>query len=391
MKQWQAGKIANKPGLDRLETRGKVRARYRDKDGKQWSKVFSDPGAIAAAEKWRREGMADVSAGTHAAASDARVTFGTFAEGRVAVWRRHRDTTKAQVDSHMRNHVLPHFQDRELAKITYADVERWVADRSDVLAPATLRVVFAWVRRIFADAVRQQIIRVSPCDGIELPAVPDTKVEAIPLPAVETLADAMPDRWGATVLIAAWAGLRQGEVLGLRRHRLDLLGQRGPDGRRKPPSILVAEQLQTLVGGPRLVPPKTTKSKRSVPVPTVLVDGLAAHLAAFPADPQGFVFTNKDGSPVSRQRFGDVWRKAVQDAGLPKGTHFHALRHTYATVLIQSGESVTAVSRRLGHASPMETLQTYSHLFPDHEDETVRRLDDAYTALVSRPVSSHTG
>jgi integrase len=86
-----------------------------------------------------------------------------------------------------------------------------------------------------------------------------------------------------------------------------------------------------------------------------------------------------------------VWRKAVQDAGLPKGTHFHALRHTYATVLIQSGESVTAVSRRLGHASPMETLQTYSHLFPDHEDETVRRLDDAYTALVSRPVSSHTG
>jgi integrase len=389
--KWEPGAIKNKPGLDRLETRGKVRARYRDSNGKQWSKVFNDPGAIAAAEAWRRERMGEVSTGTHVAASDARVTFGEFAESRIAVWRKHRDTTKAQVDSHMRNHVLPYFEDREVAKISHSDVEAWVAHRSEVLAPATLRVVFAWVRRIFAEAVQKQVIRVSPCDGIELPPVPDTEVEAIPLELVEALADAMPARWRATVLVAAWSGLRQGELLGLRRHRLDLLGQRGGDGKRKPPSIKVVEQLQTLVGGPRLVPPKTAKSKRSVPIPTVLVDALAAHLAAFPADPEGFIFTTNAGAPVSRSRFGEVWRKAVEDAGLPKGTHFHALRHTYATVLIENGESVTAVSKRLGHASPMETLQTYSHLFPDNEEQTVSRLDDAYAALVSRGVSSETG
>ncbi len=391
MSKWVPGAISRKPGLDRLDTRGKVRARYRDANGKQWSRVFKDPGAIESAEQWRRERMGEVSAGTHVAASDVHLTFGEFAEARIAVWRKHRDTTKAQVDSHMRNHVLPYFKDRELTRVTYADVERWVAERSEVLAPATLRVVFSWVRRLFADAVRQQIIRVSPCDGIELPAVPDTEVEAIPLGLVDTLADAMPPRWRATVLLAAWSGLRQGELLGLRRHRLDLLGQRGPDGKRKPPSLYVAEQLQTLAGGPRLVPPKTAKSKRTVPIPGVLVDALALHLAEFPADPEGFLFTTRTGTPVPRGRFGEAWRTAVEDAGLPRGTHFHALRHSYATVLIQAGESVTAVSRRLGHASPMETLATYSHLFPDNEEQTVSRLDDAHAALVSRAVSRGTG
>lgn len=59
--------------------------------------------------------------------------------------------------------------------------------------------------------------------------------------------------------------------------------------------------------------------------------------------------------------------------------------------LIESGESVTAVSRRLGHASPMETLQTYAHLFADNEDQTVGRLDAAYSALVSSARSKKIG
>ncbi len=390
MPKYVKGRIEGYEGLDRLDQTFKVRARYRDQDGKQHSRVF-EPNEVRKAAQWRREQMQAVDTGVHVAVADGRVRFGDFAEARIAVWRKHRDTTKAQVDSHMRNHVLPYFEDRGLAEITYADLERWVADRSEVIAPATLRVVFAWVRRIFADAVRQQIIRVSPCDGIELPTVPDTDVEAIPLDRVDDLASAMPDRWRATVLVAAWSGLRQGELLGLRTHRLDLLGQRGQDGKRKPPSLYVAEQLQTLAGGPRLVPPKTAKSKRSVPIPGVVVDGLAAHLAEFPADSDGFVFTTKTGRPVPRGRFGEAWRRAVEEAGLPRGTHFHALRHTYATILIQSGESVTAVSRRLGHASPMETLQTYSHLFPDNEEQTVSRLDGLHAALVSRAVSRGAG
>ncbi len=69
-------------------------------------------------------------------------------------------------------------------------------------------------------------------------------------------------------------------------------------------------------------------------------------------------------------RFSDPWRKAVNAANAPKGTGFHSLRHYYASLLIRHGESVKVVQARLGHASAAETLDRYSHLWPDSEDQT---------------------
>lgn len=65
----------------------------------------------------------------------------------------------------------------------------------------------------------------------------------------------------------------------------------------------------------------------------------------------------------------------MRDAGIPKGTGFHALRHYYASLLIRHGESVKVVQARLGHASAAETLDTYSHLWPDSEDRTRSAVD----------------
>ena len=62
-------------------------------------------------------------------------------------------------------------------------------------------------------------------------------------------------------------------------------------------------------------------------------------------------------------------------AGLPAGTGFHALRHYYASLLIRHGESVKTVQSRLGHASAVETLDTYSHLWPDSDDRTRDAID----------------
>jgi integrase len=69
------------------------------------------------------------------------------------------------------------------------------------------------------------------------------------------------------------------------------------------------------------------------------------------------------------------WRAAVEMAGLPAGTGLHALRHYYASLLIRHGESVKTVQARLGHASAVETLDTYSHLWPDSDDRTRDAID----------------
>lgn len=69
------------------------------------------------------------------------------------------------------------------------------------------------------------------------------------------------------------------------------------------------------------------------------------------------------------------WRSAVDTGKLPAGTGFHGLRHYYASLLIRHGESVKTVQARLGHASAVETLDTYSHLWPDSDDRTRAAID----------------
>src|SRR5439155_15539872 len=91
--------------------------------------------------------------------------------------------------------------------------------------------------------------------------------------------------------------------------------------------------------------------------------------------PEGLVFTNAVGSPHRRSAFGTSWRSAASSVGL-SGVTFHALRHYYASLLIRHGESVKTVQARLGHASASETLDTYSHLWPDSDDRTRAAVDE---------------
>ena len=185
------------------------------------------------------------------------------------------------------------------------------------------------------------------------------------------IAAAVPDRYRALVVLAASTGLRQGEALGLTVDRVDFLRR----------TATVDRQLVLLPGRePYLAPPKTEASMRMIPLPRIAIEALAAHLAAFPAGRDGFVFTNDLGGPIRRTAFSTIWRPAVVSAGAPDGTGFHALRHYYASLLIRHGESVKVVQSRLGHASAAETLDTYSHLWPDSDDRTREAIDEVLGA-----------
>jgi integrase len=172
-------------------------------------------------------------------------------------------------------------------------------------------------------------------------------------------------------------GDASGRVLGLTVDRLDMLRR----------EVHVDRQLVTLAGhSPHLGPPKTKSSVRTIPLPQVVVDELAAHLARFPAA-DGLVFT-LEGLTLTRSMFGHLWRAAARSAGLASGTGMHALRHYYASLLIRFGESVKTVQMRLGHATAAETLDTYSHLWPDSDDRTRDAID---SVLGDRADSLRTG
>ena len=81
--------------------------------------------------------------------------------------------------------------------------------------------------------------------------------------------------------------------------------------------------------------------------------------------------------PITRQKFGHLFRPAAKVAGLTAdtGTAMHALRHYYASLLIRYGESVKTVQSRLGHKSATETLDTYGHMWAYSDDRTRDAID----------------
>lgn len=352
---------------------GRWRARYRDAAGKEHAKHFDRK---VDAQRWLNEVTASVVTGQYVDPKAGRVTFRVYAEH----WRTiqpHRPSTQEQVARHFALHVHPRLGDRPLASILPSDLKALVAHLSATLAPATVAVIYRHVSAVFKAAVADRKIAMTPCVGVSVPKPVKARVVPVATAKVLELVEAMPPRWRATVTLAAGTGMRQGEVFGLTVDRVDFLRR----------TVTVDRQLVVVAGAaPRLGPPKTAASDRVIPLPRTVVEALAAHLAEFPAAPDGLVFTTASGRPVRRSDFGEAWRPAVATVGL-EGFVFHGLRHYYASLLIRHGESVKTVQARLGHASAVETLDTYSHLWPDSDDRTREAVD---LVLGARADSSRT-
>lgn len=148
-----------------------------------------------------------------------------------------------------------------------------------------------------------------------------------------------------------------------------------------------------MMAGRGLGSPKTAASVRTVPLPDVVAEALAEHLRVFGTGPDGLLFVDDDELPLLRPRFSrHVWRPAVAAVeAVPNGTGTYDLRHFYASLLIRHGESIKTVRSRLGHATAAETLETYSHLWPDADDTTrtavdsVLKIDSAADTVRTKP------
>jgi integrase len=213
------------------------------------------------------------------------------------------------------------------------------------------------------------VLVVSPWRAIQLPKVERSPVVPLAVTQVVQIADRIVPQLRAAVLFGAATGLRQGELFGLTVDRVDFLGRRARVDRQ----LLAAPGVV-----PQFGPPKSAASYRTVPLPDVALEALAAHLGAWPRGRDELLFQTDRGAPIIRNRAADAWRSSAAGLALAPRSGWHALRHHYASVLIAGGESVKVVQSRLGHATAEETLNTYAHLWPDSEDRTRSVVDAAF-------------
>ncbi|GAB3454124.1 tyrosine-type recombinase/integrase [Kineococcus endophyticus] len=351
---------------------GRWRARYRDAGGKEHARHFDRK---VDGQRWLDEVTASVVTGQYVDPNAGKVSFREYAEQ----WRAaqvHRPTTQAHTETMLRRHAYPVLGDRPLASVLPSDVQSWVkrlatgSEERAPLSPSTVGVVHGIVSGIFRSAVRDRRVVANPCTGTKLPKVHRAKVQPPTTEQVRALETAIDPSWRALVTLSAGTGMRHGECLGLTVDRVDFLRRQ----------LTVDRQLVTVQGRePFLAPPKTSASVRTIPLPQVVVEALAEHLRVYPSD--DYVFRDTAGEPMRRTAFSArVWRPAIKAAGLPTTFTFHHLRHYYASLLIRHGESIKTVQARLGHASASETLDTYSHLWPDSEDRTRSAIDEVLGA-----------
>ena len=361
---------------------GKWRARYRDVAGREHSQHFARK---VDAQTWLDDVTASVVTGQYVDPKAGKVTFRAYAEA----WRSqqvHRPTTQAHVETMLRRHAYPYIGDRPLSSILPSDIQAMTKALSTTLAPATVQVVHGITSGIFKAAVADRKIASNPCESTRLPKRTPTRVEPLGVDVVQALTEATPAFWRTAVVVAQATGMRQGEILGLDLDRVDFLRRQ----------VRVDRQLVTVPGRPTFLgPPKTPASVRTIPLPQVAVDALAEHVAKFPPKSielvweregksetirSALLFPTADGRPWGRSRFSAAWRQVTKAAGT-QPVDFHELRHFYASLLIRHGESVKVVQARLGHASAAETLDTYSHLWPDNEDRTRAAIDSVLGIL----------
>lgn len=353
----------------------RYRARWRTPDGASRSRTFARK---VDAETWLTSVEHDKLSGVYVDKAAGRTTFGAYAEE----WRthqvQHRPSTAAKTADTLRLHILPTFGHRPLGAITSSEIRAWVTVKSATLAPATVRQTYGLLSTILGAAADDRKIARNPCGKGRKMALPKLERRQIVPMATDDVArlvaHAVP-RFRALIVLAAGSGLRQGECLGLTVDRIDFLRR----------SVRVDRQLVQLPGQqPQHGPPKSNASVRVVPLPQLVLDELAAHLATYPPGPDGFVFTTEDGQPIRRTSFaGLAWHPMAKRAGLAGRHSFHDLRHYYASLLIRAGESVKVVQARLGHQSAALTLNVYSHLWPDSEDRTRSAVELALGPAVS--------
>lgn len=317
--------------------------RYRDPDGKSRSRQFARK---VDAQRFLVEVEHRKQVGTYVDPAAGRVTFQTYAERWLAAQTVDAKTVEG-LTSHLRAHLVPAFGTMELRAIRPSAVQQWMAGASRGLAPSYVRLLLSTLSSILGAAVEDGLVVTNPCRArsVRPPSLPPGRVVPWTVEQVQLAVDALPRRCQATAVVAAGCGLRQGETFGLRVCDVDFLRQR----------VEVRQQVKHVTGqGVVVAPPKRGKT-RTVPLPETVAAAVAEHLRAFPAERDGLVFTNSAGGPINRGSFNArAWKPAVIAAGLEPTRHngFHALRHHYASVLLDAGVSIRALADYLGHSAP---------------------------------------
>jgi integrase len=352
---------------------GTYEVRYRDPSGRQRGQTFKRK---TDALRFKSSVETDVRRGAWIDPRLERVRFGDYVEDYLGGTAHLRPGTRLKVEGHIRNYILTAFGNSSIASIRPTDVRAWVSGMAaSNLSPATIAAIYRTFSRIMRTAEVDGLITKSPCVGIELPkSETHEEMRFLRPEEIAELAEAIGERYRALIYMAAYTGMRWGELIALKTERVHLLKR----------TVDVVESLAEVNGRFHLQSTKT-RARRTIILPGFLCEMLGEHIGRYPSA-ESYVFTGARGRPLRHTFYERHFKPALERAGLDPETRLHDLRHSCAALLIAQGAHPKEIADHLGHSTVRLSLDRYGHLLPQLTERLRDGLDAAYRQGKDRDV-----
>lgn len=268
-------------------------------------------------------------------------------------------------------HILPALGSSYLHLLTPEVLRAFLADLQDQnLAPATVKGIYRLLSSALQSGVEIGLVAHNPCDRVRQPAAKRSRQRVLTTKEQQLVLTKAQQVEQLPTLLALHTGMRLGEICALKWSDVDF--ERGmitvnstvqrvrmpeQDGCRPRTTLLVST-------------PKSAQSFRSIPMNMVLVQALQQRAAKAP---DGTFVLSASDHPMDPRTVQRQFKQFISETGL-KNVHFHTMRHSFATRLIELGVDVKTVSVLLGHSSVQTTLDYYVHSLLDQQRLAVDKL-----------------
>lgn len=288
--------------------------------------------------------------------------------------------TRYTNEGHLKNHVIPELGKIPLQKINVLHIENFLKtlrnkknSKGETLSQGTIKKIFNLIQTSFLSAEKKELISKNPFSLLDKGSKPKDSKQKInywTVDEVKHFLSVLEHRQRALFILAIHTGMRRGEILGLRWKDIDFENRQ----------IRISKSLKPRQGLKEGV--KTQSGHRSITISPMVVSELKKHrtmlakekLACENYQDNDLVICQKNGNPVNLGNFTQFWKRVIAKTGM-RYIRFHDLRHTCASLLLSAGVHPKIVQELLGHSSIKITLDKYSHMMPNLQENAALALE----------------
>lgn len=299
-----------------------------------------------------------------------KLTFETYAKTWMAQ-RDLKDRTRQHYAKLLGDHIVPTFGALPIASITADDVRAWHA-KLGAKTPTLRAHCYGLLRTIMGTALSDGKIKVNPCVIRGAGSARRVhKIRPATLDEIATIAEEMPERYRAMVLLAAWCALRFGELTELRRRDIIIVDADDPDDTYG--VVRVERAVVRVEQGFQITTPKSDAGRRDVEIPPHLLPAIRDHLDRFvEPDKDALLFPAAHGGHLAP---ASLYRQFYRARSVAKrdDLRWHDLRHSGAVLAAATGATLAELMARLGHSTPQAAMR-YQHAAQGRDRQIARLL-----------------